>query len=88
MTGTGSWGIMNVVILARVCHPYCLTCSGHGTAVCYSCDYLNHKAMISGNTICALTCANNYGFNPSDPGFCILCSSYCKSCYADPYNCT
>ena len=43
--------------------------------------------MISGNTICALTCATNYGFNPSDPAVCILCSSYCTSCYGDPYNC-
>ena len=75
---------MNVIVSIRLCHPYCLTCTGDGyTNVCTQCNYNYEPVKKSGKT-CSLTCAPGYGDDTSDPQVCITCQPLCKYCFELP----
>ena len=39
---TKTWGVMNVIISVRLCHPYCTICTGDGWMnVCTACNYVD-----------------------------------------------
>lgn len=81
------WGITNVIVSIRLCHPYCTICSGDGyTNVCTECNYGGENAKLSGST-CNLNCLAGYGDNSADPGVCIVCDTNCKYCQDTATNC-
>lgn len=64
---------MNVIVSVRLCHPYCLTCTGDSNVgSCIQCNYENQQIKKSGNT-CDVVCASGYGDDNSDHLICITC---------------
>jgi hypothetical protein len=53
---------MNIVVQIRMCHTWCKSCFGDDANSCYSCDYINYGAKLSGNT-CSLNCTVGYAYN-------------------------
>lgn len=73
------WGIHNLVLQIKACHPTCKTCSGSLPTNCLSC-YLN--AILNSDSSCS--CAPDFLQNPVD--LIIPCKSIpCITCC--PYNC-
>ena len=79
------WGVMNVIVSIRLCHPYCKACYGDGWSnVCTACDYNKELAKLS-STTCSKTCAPGYGDNTTNPSVCILCETLCRYCVVYRY---
>ena len=46
------WGIREVMVLAKLCHPACLSCFGSLVSQCTSCDQESTPPMMLSNTTC------------------------------------
>ena len=71
------------MVMARTCHPYCLSCFDASLSSCYGCSPSYYQ---SGNT-CDTTCADDYG-PVTGSNICIECDPICLCCEETPTNCT
>ena len=63
---TRNWGVLNAVVFVRLCHPYCLVCTGDGyVGMCSQCNPLE-QAKLSLNT-CDKICRPGYGDDSVNP---------------------
>ena len=77
------WGIKEVVIIAQLCHSYCLTCNGPLNTQCYTCV---STYFLSGNT-CSTACLTGYG-QVTASKICVLCDLKCITCAGTATNCS
>lgn len=84
---TEQWGVLNVIVLIRLCHPYCTACYGDGYInACTACDFYGESTKLSVNT-CKKACEPGFGDNSADPPVCIACDVNCKYCQDFSTNC-
>lgn len=85
---TQSWGIREIIVAVRTCHPYCLTCYGPNSSQCYSCQpnyFLSGTACVNACphftvrsvAVCLETCPDSYYSNEMD---CEMCHESCATC--------
>jgi len=74
------WGIKELIISAKLCNPYCLTCYGASNSNCLSCTF---SYYLQGN-VCLPTCDNSLYTLPAKK----LCVSVCPEGYYSFINST
>lgn len=74
--------------MVRVCHFYCIGCTGDSNSNCLACDYPNYPTLMKSGSTCALSCAGGYGLNITDSRVCLKCMTNCNRCFAVSTNCT
>lgn len=68
--------------MVRVCHFYCLGCTGDSNWQCLDCNYTFYSILTKSGNTCDLTCQGGYGINLTDSKVCIKCMTNCNRCYA------
>lgn len=83
LTTNGTFGIRDVLIIAKLCHSYCQLCTGSTNTTCTACKA---SYFLSGTT-CDTACLTGYVPNlPSN--VCVVCNSYCLTCNGTATNCS
>jgi hypothetical protein len=84
---TNIWGVMNIIVQIRLCHPYCKVCTGDSNVnVCTVCNYIDEGAKLSGTT-CDVNCLIGYGDVTATPDVCVQCVANCAYCLDLGTNC-
>ncbi len=81
------WGVSNIIVSLRLCHPFCKVCFGDNKDKCTVCNSVIEQTKLSFQT-CEKSCLIGFGDNTADPTVCIDClDPNCRYCIDSPTNC-